>query len=176
MINEIIEMLEDGKVGAVFGGSPEMGSRALGHRSIIADPRLVKGKDIVNKVKNREWFRPFAASVLVEEASNWFDMGKLEDSPWMLFAVPVLEDKRYIVPAVIHVDGTCRVQTVSKDLGVYYDIIKAFFNSTGVPMLLNTSLNLAGMPLIHTKEEARSMLHNSSLDFVYFVDDNKVET
>jgi carbamoyltransferase len=174
MENEVADLLIEGKIGAIFQGSPEMGSRALGNRSVIADPRMELGKDLVNKVKNREWYRPFAASVLQEEVHNWFQMGRLTSSPWMLYAIPVIDSKWKQIPAVIHIDGTCRVQTVDESRGPYYNIIKSFYAKTGVPLVLNTSLNKAGEPLIHTKEESLEMLHNSSLDFIYFPEENKI--
>jgi carbamoyltransferase len=173
MIDTVTDYLIEGKIGAIFKGLPEMGSRALGNRSIIADPRMSKGKDKVNKVKNREWYRPFAASILLEECNDWFEMGNLEESPWMLFAIPVKEDKWEQIPAVIHKDGTCRIQTVTREEnGAYYEVIEDFYNKTGVPLLLNTSLNLAGEPLVHSKEDAEEILQRSSLDFIYFSDEN----
>lgn len=175
MIPQIVDLLMQGKIGAIFKGKAEMGSRALGNRSIIADPRLVNGKDLVNNVKQREWYRPFAASVLLEEASNWFEMGKLKSSPWMLYAFPVKHEKAQFIPCVIHVDETCRIQTVTKSQGKYYDLIKHFYSETNIPLILNTSLNLAGEPLVHTKRDAINLLNNSSLDFIYFADEELIK-
>ena len=174
VISQVVDLLLLGNIGAIFKGKAEMGSRALGNRSIIADPRLVNGKDLVNNIKHREWYRPFAASFLLEEASNWVEMGKLKDSPWMLYAFPVKKTKGERIPAVIHVDNTCRIQTVSKSQGKYYDLIKYFFSKTGVPLILNTSLNLAGDPLVHTKTDAIKLLNDSSLDFIYFADEELI--
>ena len=171
---KVVDLLVEGKVGAIFQGKPEMGSRALGNRSIIAAPRLRKGKDLVNKIKRREWYRPFAASILEEECKEWFDMGSLKNSPHMLYAVPVNKDKWNSIPAVIHVDGTCRVQTVNKDREHYYEIIRLFYEATGVPILLNTSLNLAGQPLVHTKGDAVELLKHSELDFIYFPEEKEI--
>ena len=174
MIDEVVDLLVEGKVGGFFQGRPEMGSRALGNRSIIADPRISNGKDLVNRIKNREWYRPFAASILLEEVRDWFEMGNLKESPWMLYAVPVKEDKRDLIPAVIHVDGTCRIQTVTQEKGNYYNLIEEFYKRTRVPLILNTSLNLAGDPLAHTKQDALEILNNSDLDFIYFADDDEL--
>lgn len=174
---EVVSRLLDGQVGAIFQGRPEMGARALGNRSIIFDPRVPEGKDIVNRVKQREWFRPFAASVLFEYAPEWFVMGPLKSSPLMLFALPTQPDKIAEIPAVVHVDGTCRAQTVAKDQNPkWYELIEAFGNETGVPLLLNTSFNLAGDPLVHTEEDALATLRKSQLEFIYFADRGEVVT
>lgn len=170
-IDSIVELLMAGKVGAIFEGTAEAGSRALGHRSIIADPRLSNGKDIVNTIKNREPFRPFAGTVLAEESNKWFDLSFIKNtSPLMLFTVPVLKEKQKIIPAITHVDGSCRVQTVSN--GTFYEIIKAFGKKTGVPILLNTSFNLAGKPLVHTSGDAYETFYMSNLNFLYDVDND----
>ena len=123
-ISKVVNMLLDGKIGAIFEGYPESGSRALGHRSIIANPTLRNGKDLVNKVKNRESFRPFAGSVLEDLSHEWFDLSAVNgESPYMLYTVPVLENKRTFIPAITHVDGSCRVQTVKKGTVFYLSLI-----------------------------------------------------
>ena len=168
MIPQIVDLLMQGKIGAIFKGKAEMGSRALGNRSIIADPRLVNGKDLVNNVKQREWYRPFAASVLLEEASNWFEMGKLKSSPWMLYAFPVKHEKAQFIPCVIHVDETCRIQTLKEDQNLhFYNLIKCFYYKTGIPILFNTSFNLSGDPLVETIDDALYTLRNSNLNYLY---------
>ena len=111
---EAVGRLLDQQVGAIFQGKAEMGARALGNRSIIFDPRVPNGKDIVNRVEQREWYRPFAATVLEERAGEWFVMGKLTSSPWMLYALPTIPERIARIPAVVHVDGTCRAQTVTR--------------------------------------------------------------
>ena len=171
-ISKVVSMLLDGRVGAIFEGYPESGSRALGHRSIIANPTLRNGKDLVNRIKNRESFRPFAGSVLEDLSHEWFDLDAVNGkSPYMLYTVPVLENKRIVIPAITHVDGSCRVQTVRKGT-VFYNIINEFFIKTKVPILLNTSFNLAGQPLVHTLSDAKQTFYNSELYFLYDIDSN----
>ena len=169
LLKEVVDRLLDKQVGAIFQGCAEFGARALGNRSIICDPRLPDGKDIVNRIKNREWYRPFAATVLEEYAHEWFIMGKLKSSPYMLFAVQTIPDKIKQIPAVVHVDGTCRPQTVNaSENPIWYNLIKEFNTATSVPMVLITSLNIAGEPLAHTEEDAMSILKRSKLNFIYF--------
>jgi carbamoyltransferase len=172
--HEVVDRLLDRQVGAIFQGKAEMGARALGNRSIIFDPRVPDGKDIVNRIKKREWYRPFAATVLEQHAADWFVLGRLTSSPWMLYALPTPPQRIAQIPAVVHVDGTCRAQTVTPAQNPkWYDLILAFFEQTGVPLLLNTSFNLAGEPLVHTRRDALETLQRSALDFVYFADDGE---
>jgi carbamoyltransferase len=169
--DQIIDLILDKKIGAIYQGQSECGPRALGNRSIIFDPRILDGKDLVNIVKKRESFRPFAATVLEEESHNWFDMIGLKSSPFMTYSLDIKEDKKDIVPAIIHVDGTCRIQTINKFQNEeYYNLIKSFYMKTGVPMLLNTSFNLAGEPIVETVEDALRTLHLSKIDYVYFAE------
>lgn len=173
-VSQVAELLAEGKIGAIVEGIAEAGNRALGHRSILADPRLKKGKDLVNAIKIREPFRPFAGVVIDTHADNWFEMGKLKDSPFMLYTVPVVVEQRDIIPAITHVDGSCRVQTVSDASSGIYRLIQAFYELTEVPILLNTSFNLAGEPLVHTKEDALRTFKGSDLDFLFIVEDDKL--
>lgn len=168
--NQIVkDYILNQKIGAIYQGRSECGPRALGNRSIIFDPRIPNGKDVVNTVKQREAFRPFAATVLEEECHEWFDMIGLKSSPFMTFSFKILEDKKGIVPSIVHVDNTCRIQTVNRDQNKnFYDIIKIFFEYTKVPMLLNTSFNLAGDPMVETPDDAIATLYYSKLDYVYF--------
>lgn len=160
--------LAAGKIIALFQGQAEGGPRALGNRSILFDPRVQNGKDIVNSVKQREWFRPFAASVLEEHATEWFDMAGLSSSPFMMYAVDVLPDQASLIPAVCHVDQTCRVQTVNPEQNAaFYELIKEFKALTGVPLLLNTSFNLAGHPLVESLFDALWTLLNSGIHYLY---------
>jgi carbamoyltransferase len=173
--NDVIDLLVAGEVIGLFQGSSEAGPRALGNRSILFDPRIPNGKDIVNGVKNREWFRPFAASVLEEECHNWFDMAGLANSPYMMYAVDVLPDRRDKIPSVVHVDGTCRVQTVNKEQNEhYYNLIKMFAERTGVPLLFNTSFNLAGEPMVETLEDVIRSMNSSKINYVYLPEVNKI--
>lgn len=177
VLDEVVSRLLDQQIGAIFQGKAEMGARALGNRSIMFDPRVKDGKDIVNRVKRREWYRPFAASILEEHAKDWFKMGKLTSSPWMLYALPVIPEQAEKIPAVVHVDCTCRAQTVTPEQNKHwYDLIAAFHANTEVPLVLNTSFNLAGEPLVHTREDALSTLRRSDLDFVYFPESMEIVT
>jgi carbamoyltransferase len=165
----IINYILKQKLGAIHQGRSECGPRALGNRSIIFDPRIDNGKKIVNRVKKREQFRPFAATVLEEECHKWFDMIGLSSSPFMTFAVNILEPRKAQVPSIVHVDNTCRIQTINREQNkIYYDLIKNFFDITGIPMLLNTSFNLAGSPMVEDVSDAIQTLYKSELDYVYF--------
>lgn len=172
---QIAQLLEQGNIVALFQGRSEGGPRALGNRSILFDPRNPKGKEIVNIVKMREWFRPFAGSVIQNEADEWFDMAGLEESPFMMYAVQVREDKIDKIPAVTHVDNTCRVQTVKQtDNPKFFDLLVEFKKLTGVPLLFNTSFNLAGQPLVETLFDALITLFNSDIKYLYLADINKL--
>lgn len=167
-VEEAALLLHKGNIVALYQGRSEAGPRALGNRSILFDPTIVNGKDFVNKVKRREWFRPFAGTVLLEKANEWFDMRGLKESPFMMFAVNCLEDKASRIPAIVHEDGTCRIQTLSIEQNVcYYNLIKEFEKLSGVPILFNTSLNLAGEPLVETLEEAIDTLKGSDIEYLY---------
>lgn len=165
---DVARLLVDKKIVALFQGRSESGPRALGNRSMLYTPMDPNGKDHVNRVKGREYFRPLAASMLLEHANEWFDMIGVEESPYMTFSFTCREDKKHIIPCVIHVDGSCRIQTVTREQNVhYYNLIGAFNLMTGVPMLLNTSLNLAGEPLVETIDDAFKTFAKSEIDYLY---------
>ncbi len=169
-IKEISKLLADKKSVAIFEGNPEAGPRALGHRSILFDPRHSDAKQIVNNIKKREWYRPFAGVVLKTEFKKYFETLDLKESPYMTINFNVLPKIK--IPGVVHVDNTCRVQTVSE--GFLYKLLKQFYVDTKCPVLLNTSFNLAGEALVQTQEDALLTLKNSSLDAIYFVDEEKI--
>jgi carbamoyltransferase len=174
---DVAKLLKIGEIVTIFQSKCEAGPRALGNRSILFDPRVINGKDIINGVKHREWFRPFAGSVLEEHASQWFDLQTLTSSPFMMYAVDVLPDKRDMIPSITHVDGTCRIQTVNRDQNLhYYRLIEAFFKLTKVPILFNTSFNLAGDPLVETIDDAIDTLKRSDLKYIYLPEINKIIT
>src|SRR5206468_6906149 len=137
-----------------FQGKAELGPRALGARSILADPRRAEMKDIVNaEVKHREGFRPFAPSVLDHRGADYFE--GYYPNPFMLLVLPIRPGKRDEIPAVTHVDGTGRLQSVLPDANpLYHRLIEGFERLTGVPVVLNTSFNLRGEPIVHHPEEA----------------------
>lgn len=173
-MHKILEGLLNKKIVALFQGSSEAGPRALGNRSILFDPRVKNGKDMVNKVKKREYFRPFGCSVLLEECHDWFEMDKLLESPFMMYAVPCKKDKIQKIPSVLHIDNTCRLQTVTENQNkILYWLVKDFYEKTNVPMLLNTSFNLAGMPLAATKKLAEYTVNNSKIDYLFTIEDKK---
>jgi carbamoyltransferase len=174
---DVADLLSKQQIVALFQGQAEGGPRALGNRSILFDPRAPNGKEFINSVKHREWFRPFAGSVMAEYADQLFEMAGLEESPFMMYAVKVREDKADLIPAVTHVDGTCRIQTVTeKQNPVYYKLIKAFESITGMPMLFNTSFNLAGQPLVESTYDALVTLFNSEIQYLYMPDLGKLIT
>lgn len=164
-------MLADGEIIAWFTGPSELGPRALGQRSILCDPRQAGAKDRLNaRVKHREAFRPFAPVILKEEVANWFDVDGVDpSSPFMLRVMRFRDDKRDMVPAVVHIDGTGRVQTVTAEHnGAYYRLVRKFGERTGVPMLLNTSLNVMGEPIAETPHDALWCLLLTQLDACIF--------
>lgn len=166
--SDIANLLNDKKIVALFQGRSESGPRALGNRSMLYTPTDIDGRDYINKIKGREYFRPLAASILLEYANDWFDMIGIPESPYMTFSFTCRDDKKEIIPSVIHVDGSCRIQTVTQDQNFhYYNLIKAFYSLTGVPMLLNTSFNLGGDPLVESIEDAFKTFANSKIDYLY---------
>ncbi len=162
----LAEQIAAGSIVAIYQGAMEFGPRALGFRSILADPRDNLMKEKINAaVKYREKFRPFAPVVLEEYTSEYFECH--QPSPYMLFNYQVVEDKRSVIPAVTHVDGSSRIQTVTRnDNPIYYDIIEAFRQITGLPVLLNTSFNLRGHPIAHTPEQAFATFCSGGIDFL----------
>jgi carbamoyltransferase len=163
LVKETAQRIADGKVVGWFQGRMEWGPRALGNRSIVVDPRRAEMKDLLNsRIKRREPFRPFAPSILLERVGDFFE--ETHPSPFMLMAYKVKPDKRSIIPAPTHVDGTGRLQTVSKDENPrYWKLIKAFENLTGVPVLLNTSFN-ENEPVVCTPEEAINCFTRTKMD------------
>lgn len=156
--------LAEGKIVAWFQGGAEFGPRALGNRSILCRPYPASMKDHLNaRVKFREAFRPFAPAVLREHQSDYFDIG--QDSPHMLIACKVRADKKDEIPAVVHVDDTCRVQTVSEETNaLFYGLLSAFHKITDVPVLLNTSFNVKGQPIVNTPEQAVETFLSTNID------------
>ena len=155
--------IADGKIVGWFQGAAEWGPRALGNRSILADPRRPEMKDILNRrIKHREIFRPFAPSIIEEAVGDYFE--KTHPSPFMTFAYPVLPEKRKIIPAPTHVDGTARLQTVSKSANsLYWKLIRAVGDETGVPVVLNTSFN-DNEPIVCRAEEALECFRRTHMD------------
>lgn len=165
---DVVALLRKKNIVTLFQGRSESGPRALGNRSILFDPTFEDGKDYVNRVKRREYFRPFAGSILYEHAHEWFDMRGMEQSPHMMYAMncqPGIAEK---IPSIIHVDGTCRIQTVKREQNPhYYDLINEFYKESGMPILFNTSFNLGGEPLVETLDDAVRTLANSDMEYLY---------
>ncbi len=166
LLESTARMIADGKVVAWFQGRLEFGPRALGARSLLADARDNNMKDTINaKVKFREAFRPFAPAVLREHAHEYFEMPKDMDMPFMLLVPKVRPEKRAVIPAVTHEDGTGRVQTVTEQHnGRYYRLIRAFHRLTGVPVVINTSFNVRGEPIVCTPQDAWHTFVNTGID------------
>lgn len=158
------EDLAAGRVVAWFEGGAEMGPRALGHRSVLADPRPQVLSRRVNEVKGRELWRPLAPAVLEECAATYFGLPDGSNSPFMLFTADVLDPT---LAAVTHVDGSARVQTVTPENGHFHSLLQAFERLTGVPVLLNTSMNGPGEPIVETPEQAVAFLRRSGTDVLY---------
>ena len=172
---DIVDLLTKKNIVAFFQGRSENGPRALGNRSILFDPRFTDGKDYVNSVKNREYFRPFAGSIMQEHVHEWFDLRGMKDTPHMMYAVncqPGIEEK---IPSIIHVDGTCRIQTVTAEQNQhYYNLIKEFYDTTGCPIIFNTSFNLGGDPLVETLFDAVETLQKSKIEYLYLPEYKKL--
>ena len=162
-----IKLTKDDNVISVFNQGSESGRRALGNRSILADPRSPNMKDIINeKVKHRQWFRPFAPSILRDDVSDWFELDV--DSPYMTTVIKFKEEVRDKVPAVVHFDGSARLQTVTEnDNKWYYNFIKKFKEKTSVPIVLNTSFN-DREPIVETPEHAINCFLRTDIDYLYF--------
>jgi carbamoyltransferase len=160
----IAKKISQGKIVAWFDGKSEIGPRALGHRSILADPRDGHNRDRLNfMLKNREWFRPYAPSVLKEHSNDWFDFDV--ESPFMLYTAQVKRPKD--IPAVTHVDNSSRMQTVDAiNNPNYYHLIKAFYEITGVPLLLNTSLNGKDEPIVESEQDAINFFEKVPVDML----------
>ena len=177
-INDVVDILKDQKVVAIFDGAPEAGPRALGHRSLLFDPRNKDGKDLVNTLKKREWYRPFAGVILEDYFLEYFETLGLSSSEYMTINFDCKVQTRDYVPSIVHVDNTCRIQTVNS--GFLFDLLKEFYNQTGCPMLLNTSFNLAGDPLIQSEYDAIEFIDKVGdqpvFGGVYFVDENCLVT
>lgn len=171
---EVADLLVQDKVIGWFQHRMEFGPRALGARSILASPLSATMQARLNEIKDREDFRPVAPVVLEEEAANWFACGGGVDgtggaeamvSPFMLFVYDVLPEKAELIPAVRHVDGTARIQTINRGQhALYYDLIRAFAARTGVPVLVNTSFNTRGEPIVCTPRDAVECFWTSPLD------------
>ncbi len=173
--SDIVELLTKKNIVSMYQGRSENGPRALGNRSILFDPTFEDGKDYVNLVKRREYFRPFAGTILKEYVHDWFDLRGMEESPHMMYAVNCQPGVAEKIPSIIHVDGTCRIQTVTEEQNQhFYQLIKAFYEKTGIPILFNTSFNLGGDPLVETLDDAINTLVRSDIEYLYLPEYGKL--
>lgn len=169
-------LIDHEQIVAIFQNSSEWGPRALGNRSIMFDPRHPEAKQIVNDVKKREPYRPFAGTIMLEHADTYFEMLQLKESPWMSFAIQAKEKAYEDIPTLVHTDGTCRIQTVTEEQNPnYYNLIKGFYERTGVPMLFNTSFNLGGEALVETIWDAIDTCNRSDINQLYIPEDQDIE-
>jgi len=175
LIAKSSELIAKGYIIGWFQGACELGPRALGNRSILCKPGPRSMKAKMNRIKRREQFRPFAGSILQEKVHEYFEVHeKNHFSPFMVFCFPVKNDKRNELAAIVHADGTCRIQTVSKENNRYYKLIKEFYKLTGIPCILNTSFNLMGEPIVETPKQAIEDFLKTSIGALvigdYFID------
>jgi carbamoyltransferase len=172
-IDRVADLLARGAIVGWFYGNGEIGPRALGHRSLLVDPRQKDAPDLLNRrIKKREPWRPFGASVLLNEAPQWFDIKS--DSPYMLRSMRAKAERTSAIPAVVHIDGTCRIQTVSESdesLQAFHYLLCRFSNRTGIPMLLNTSLNGPGAPIVNSAVQAKELFAAGAIDALCLGDD-----
>lgn len=174
---KVVELMTSKNIVAYFQGRSENGPRALGNRSLLFDPRFEDGKDFVNQIKRREYFRPFAGSILQEDVHDWFDLRGMDESPHMMYAVHCKEGVAEKIPSIIHVDGSCRIQTVKEeDNPLYHRLISEFKKQTDTPIVFNTSFNLGGEPLVETLDDALRTLKESKIEYLYLPEYGKLIT
>ena len=168
-------LIKEEQIVGIFQNESEWGPRALGNRSILFDPRNPKAKQIVNIVKKREAYRPFACTVMLEHAEEYFDMLQLPESPWMSFAIQCKPKALKDIPSLVHADNTCRIQTVTEEQNPnYYNLIKGFYERTGVPIIFNTSFNLGGEAIVETVYDAIDTCNRSMINHLYIPEDQDV--
>ena len=171
-IKSVVDKIISGATMGLYYGLSEAGPRALGHRSILFDARNKNAKEIVNVVKQREWYRPFAGVMLEEDANKYFYNVDANNSKYMTINYKAKPEAKKDIPGVLHIDNTCRIQIISDIKEPLYKLLCEFKKQTGVGVLLNTSLNLAGKPLVETPEDAVEILNNSSLSCMWFPEKN----
>lgn len=160
---------------AIFQSRSEQGQRGLGNRSLLMSPINKDANNKLNEIKKREWYRPFACSILYEKSKEWFDLKQLDESPHMMFTFKLKKNKEDILKSGIAIDNTSRIQTVKESQNLnYYNLIKEFDKITNIPILINTSLNLPGEVLVETLYDMREMFINSNLKYIYLPEINKI--
>ena len=170
------ELIHNRQIVAIYQNESEWGPRALGNRSILFDPTNPEAKSIVNSVKKREHYRPFACTILEEYAHEYVDMKQLKSSPYMSFAFQCTEKALDEIPALIHCDNTCRIQTVNEEQNKnYYNLIKAMHEENGVPIVFNTSFNLHGEAMVETIYDAVHTCNHSEINHLYVPEDQDID-
>jgi len=170
-IDKVIQLLNKGEVVGLIQGKAEAGPRALGNRSLLLDPTLPNAKDLMNDIKQREKFRPFACSILEDKAKDYFEMLDIKQTPFMMHAAQAKKLAQDKIPSLVHVDNTCRIQTINNKQNKILDSILKKFK---LPVIMNTSFNLAGHCIVETFEDILFTLRNSPLRYVYFADQKKL--
>lgn len=172
-IKEVAMHLKKRKSIAIFQGRSETGPRALGNRSILFDPSDPLAKEKINLIKKREWFRPYAGTILDEHKNEWFDLSLKKDTEYMSYALNIKKNKIKFIPGICHIDNTCRAQTLKKENNpVFYSLINEFYKLTSIPILLNTSLNCSGKPLVEDLEDLLIFLNSTTIDYIYLPEKN----
>lgn len=170
---QVAELISNKNVVAIFQSRSEAGPRALGNRSLLYDSRDPKAKEVVNLIKKREWYRPYAGTILLEQAHKWFDLRGKKETPFMSYALKVKKDKEKLIPGILHIDNTSRMQTLKyEDNPNYYNLLNEFYKLTNVPAFLNTSLNVAGEPLVETLNDALSFIGRTNVNYLYLPEKN----
>lgn len=160
---------------AIFQSRSEQGQRGLGNRSLLMSPLNKDANNKLNIIKRREWYRPFACSILEEESSKWFNMLNIKESPYMMYVFKLLKNKRNLLKAGYAIDFTSRIQTVNKKDNIhFYNLLKSFNKLTNTPILINTSLNLPGEVLVETFYDLLELFKNSNLRYIYLPEISKL--
>ena len=174
--DEAVRQLASQQIVAIFQGKSEIGPRALGNRSLLFDPTNPMAKEIVNEIKEREEFRPFAGSMLLEYFDKYFITSTLKESPYMSYAIPVKKERVQEISSIVHHDYTCRIQTVTEEQNKnYYNLIKAWHKESGCPIVFNTSFNLGGEAMVETIEDAIDTCKRSMINFIYIPEDQDID-
>lgn len=174
--DEAVRQLANQQIVGIFQGESEIGPRALGNRSILFDPTNPHAKEIVNQIKEREEFRPFAGSMLLEYFDEYFITSTLKESPYMSYAIPVKKEKVQEISSIVHHDFTCRIQTVTEEQNKnYYNLIKAWHEESNCPIVFNTSFNLGGEAMVETIEDAMDTCKRCDINFIYIPEDQDIE-
>jgi carbamoyltransferase len=174
-VSDIAQLISNGNIVALFQGRSEAGANPLGNRSILFDPTVSIGHQTPSEFKNKKWFESYSASCLLESVHDWFDMAGLEESPYMMYAVDVLEDKKTQIPLVVHHDGSCLLQTVTVNQNKnLYNLLVEFNKIKNVPILVNTGFNLENSPLVETLNDAIFTMNNLDVNHLWLPDINKM--